>query len=225
MKFFRKFKSKSSSAEVFDEIYTKNLWGNGSGGGSSPEAAKEYVAFVENFLMRHPEIKSVLDIGCGDWQFWDDDAFRSVSYTGTDVSKVVIDRVNRAKGQKNRVFKVLDLSIDALPEADLILCKDVLQHLPLEMCLEFFRKVEKYKHVVLVNDLDLYQVGEESTWWESKSNPAPTPNPVNTEIGIGEWRTFDPRKEPFYMLNYKLEHAYFCEDQFWRWKKGVFLKS
>jgi hypothetical protein len=40
-----------------------------------------------------------------------------------------------------------------LPEADLVICKDVLQHLPDEKVFSFLSKLGKYKHALLTNDL------------------------------------------------------------------------
>ena len=55
-------------AGVFDEIYDKDLWEGGSGGGSTIANTVAYRAMLEGFL-RDKKISSVLDVGCGDWQF------------------------------------------------------------------------------------------------------------------------------------------------------------
>ena len=54
----------------FTNIYEKELWGRGkgSGAGSRPKFNAPYISFLENFL-RDNNIKSVIDFGCGDWQF------------------------------------------------------------------------------------------------------------------------------------------------------------
>lgn len=52
----------------FEEIYATNEWGHGSGEGSLPVHTRGYVAFLQAFLAEK-NITSVVDMGCGDWQF------------------------------------------------------------------------------------------------------------------------------------------------------------
>jgi len=54
--------------ERFERIYADNEWQYGSGEGSLPIHTKGYIAFIESFVANH-EVKSVVDLGCGDWQF------------------------------------------------------------------------------------------------------------------------------------------------------------
>ncbi|HAQ05822.1 TPA: SAM-dependent methyltransferase, partial [Candidatus Azambacteria bacterium] len=53
---------------VFTDIYTKRFWFGGSGSGSLVENTVSYRNFLETFISDN-EIKTVLDFGCGDWQF------------------------------------------------------------------------------------------------------------------------------------------------------------
>jgi hypothetical protein len=54
--------------ERFEEIYRKNEWGYGSGHGSLPKHNKGYIEFLEKFI-KDKNVRSVVDMGCGDWQF------------------------------------------------------------------------------------------------------------------------------------------------------------
>jgi len=54
--------------KVFSQIYRSNVWGRGSGVGSQPENNGEYMLFLSNFI-RNNGIRTVVDFGCGDWQF------------------------------------------------------------------------------------------------------------------------------------------------------------
>ena len=76
--------------EVFDKIYSQSYWGNGSGGGSSLEAAKPYKKFLENFINEF-NISSIVDLGCGDWQFSQFINFGEVKYLGIDAAKTIIN--------------------------------------------------------------------------------------------------------------------------------------
>ena len=55
--------------ESFTRCYDEKLWeGGGSGDGSTPEFTRFYREFLYKF-MKSNNIRSVTDIGCGDWQF------------------------------------------------------------------------------------------------------------------------------------------------------------
>ena len=77
----------------FTNIYEKELWGRGkgSGAGSRPKFNVPYITFLENFL-RDNNIKSVIDFGCGDWQFSQYIDWGNVNYLGLDVVDFVIER-------------------------------------------------------------------------------------------------------------------------------------
>jgi hypothetical protein len=76
------------------------------------------------------------------------------SYLGVDIASDVIAAV-RNKHEKDRIrFQVGDIS-DELPAADLLISKDVLQHLSNELVHKFIRnnlRKGKYKWVILTND-------------------------------------------------------------------------
>src|SRR5436305_1188374 len=56
------------AARVFTEIYDKNVWGFGSGHGSSLEVTSGYRQLITNFIT-HNAVRTVVDYGCGDWNF------------------------------------------------------------------------------------------------------------------------------------------------------------
>src|SRR5437870_4263480 len=65
---------KKSVEEVFTEIYNQAIWGANeqgegySGPGSTMASTVEYRGFLQNFL-KEKGIRSVVDLGCGDWEF------------------------------------------------------------------------------------------------------------------------------------------------------------
>ena len=56
-----------ATSEAFIEIYDKDLWGNGSGPGSTPENAEPYLKLLQTYL-DSSDIHSIFDLGCGDWR-------------------------------------------------------------------------------------------------------------------------------------------------------------
>ncbi len=123
-----------NAEKIFTEIYDTCYWGRNSEGkgysglGSTLENAAPYMQFVENF-MRANDIRSVVDVGCGDWTFSQHIQWGDVSYVGFDVVKPVIE-ANQMKFSTEKIkFIHADIVQTALPAADLLLCKDVLMHM------------------------------------------------------------------------------------------------
>src|SRR5271170_437160 len=79
---------------VFETIYDKRVWGGGSGIGSSPRMAGSYMNFLQAFLNNNA-IRSVVDIGCGDWQFSQFINWGERTYLGIDVVASVIETNRR----------------------------------------------------------------------------------------------------------------------------------
>jgi SAM-dependent methyltransferase len=144
---------------TFNRIYAEGTWGKDvagkgtSGTGSTLEITREYRAFVEDFMKKH-SVKSVVDAGCGNWSFSSAMDWGDASYLGVDIASDVIAAV-RNKYEKGRItFQVGDIT-DELPAAELLISKDVLQHLSNELVHKFIRnnlRKGKYKWVILTND-------------------------------------------------------------------------
>jgi SAM-dependent methyltransferase len=145
--------------QTFNRIYTEGVWGRDaagegtSGTGSTLEITRQYRAYLQDFLKTH-RVTSVVDAGCGDWTFSSTIDWADASYLGVDIASDVIEAVRR-KHEKGRItFQVGDITED-LPAADLLISKDVLQHLSNELVHKFIRNnltTGKYKWVLLTND-------------------------------------------------------------------------
>jgi SAM-dependent methyltransferase len=146
-------KNRSRSAqEVFDEIYKHNKWGgesgsNFSGTGSVGSAVPEYVALVNEFIKAN-SIKTVLDIGCGDFRVG-----RNIdceNYIGLDVAPTVIEANMQNFGSPSNEFICLDASgPSSLPAADLCLVRQVFQHLSNAQISTILSKVLSYRFVIV----------------------------------------------------------------------------
>jgi SAM-dependent methyltransferase len=148
--FIRRAVGRDDHARIFDDHYKSNLWiGGGSGSGSTPEITAEYRNFLVAFLRDH-KIKSVVDLGCGDWQFSQMIDWTGIDYTGIDVSGVVL--ANTKKHARPSVkFIQLDGSRNELPLADLLIAKDVLQHWSNADVSKFIPKMKKFKYALITN--------------------------------------------------------------------------
>jgi SAM-dependent methyltransferase len=143
---------------TFNRIYAEGTWGTvagrgTSGTGSTLAITQEYRAYVEDFIKTH-SVTSVVDAGCGDWSFSSAITWGDASYLGVDIASDVIATV-RSKHEKGKIrFQVGDIT-DELPAADLLISKDVLQHLSNTLVHKFIRnnlRKGKYKWVILTND-------------------------------------------------------------------------
>lgn len=176
---------------VFDDIYKNKIWGDGiieggsSGDGSIPEHNNEYLKFLRRFL-KNKNIKSIVDIGCGDWQLMSLINLKNIEYHGYEVSKLVINNNKKRYRNKNINFHLeeLDKNTDYKP-ADLLICKDVLQHLSFKKIDNILLQLKKYKYVIMINDIN---------------------DEKNIDIDDGGYRSLDIMKPPFNITNIKLKH-------------------
>ena len=141
--------------KIFTEIYDKNKWGGGSGTGSHMSRNnKKYIDILNEILHNKDyKIKSVCDIGCGDWQFSKYIDFKGFEYTGIDCVKSVIDENKKTYKKKNIEFIHKSVEDDFIPEGyDLIILKDVIQHWTDESILNYLPKIlDKNKYVFITN--------------------------------------------------------------------------
>jgi len=134
----------------FNEIYNNNEWGNGSGHGSLQNNTEGYVTMLQTFLVNN-EIKTIVDIGCGDWQFSCNVNWSGIQYKGYDIVKSLIEKNNNKYMSSNINFYHYSGKVNDLPSADLLIAKDVLQHWSHKSINEFLRNIYKYKYCLITN--------------------------------------------------------------------------
>lgn len=139
---------------AFRSVYEHQVWGNGSGPGSSPANTIEYRAFVERFLKANA-IRHVTDLGCGDWQFSYLIDWGYTEYLGIDVVPELVAK-NRAKFASSSIRFEEFTSIENIPGGDLLLSKEVLQHLPNQTVAEYLVVIQRrYRFALLTNSVGL----------------------------------------------------------------------
>jgi SAM-dependent methyltransferase len=148
-----------SSEEAFTQIYDNGVWGYNedgtpsSGWGSFYENTRPYFNFLLDFMNTH-QPTNVLDIGCGDWAFSRYIDWKNMNYTGIDVVKSVVELDQQRFGAHNITFIHGDFLTMELPEADLLICKDVLLHLTNADISIFLEKIkDKYRYCLITNDI------------------------------------------------------------------------
>ncbi|ONG53385.1 hypothetical protein BKE38_12290 [Pseudoroseomonas deserti] len=181
---------RSAYRQAFEDVYAGPGWGGTSGPGSSPVASVDYRLFLERFIARN-NIRSIVDVGCGDWQFSRYVNFGRAEYLGIDVVPHLVERNQATYGRETVRFALAPEDPARLPKADLLLMKDVLQHLPDEEIRYYrFRVVPRYRFALLTNSFTKVQMKPKH----------------NTDVAPGRFRTVDLRAEP-----YKFKGAYVSE--------------
>ena len=169
-----------SNKEIFTAYYLENLWGDPmsvSGPSSTVEHTRETRNII-SVLICSLKIKKILDAPCGDYNW-----FRfvhknsSVSYLGADIVEPLIEKNNIWYGDYNTKFIKLDILEDVLPKADLLICRECLQHLPMKDCFKFFENFKKSEIKYLL-----------ITSWDSEKNE---------DTVVGGFRRLDLLKKPF----------------------------
>jgi SAM-dependent methyltransferase len=113
--------------QVFQKIYERNDWGPGSGPGSLPGGIDPYCRFLEGVLRTRRPAR-VVDLGCGYFSPYAHLDWGDCEYIGIDIVEKCTCQ-NAQYSTPKRAFLHCDwCSMAELPEADLALCKDVLQH-------------------------------------------------------------------------------------------------
>ncbi len=151
--------------KIFTDIINSNQWGYKNqkypictGIGSSENNTIKYRKLLKNYIINN-HIKSVIDVGCGIWEFYHNE-FDDVTYIGIDCVKKVIDFNKERYASKKKIFIYADLLNikNNIPNVDLCIIKDVLQHLSNENIVTLLEKVKKKaKYILLIQDFNQIQ--------------------------------------------------------------------
>lgn len=140
----REFKTKNTE-EIFTYIYKENHWRNNesaSGDGSTLNET-QYIRKELPLLLQQYQIKSILDIPCGDFNWMQHINLTGINYTGADIVKDLIVANSQKHSKPGIQFTNLDLTTDNLPAVDLIICRDCLVHLSQEKVIAALRNIKR----------------------------------------------------------------------------------
>lgn len=130
--------------ERFSRIVSSNAWGSKEtpcGPGSTIEACAEIIERLPLWI-RALKIKSVVDLGCGDFHWLKEVDLSGLEYDGYDIVRSAVESARKYASKNIRFHHADILSID-IKRADLILCKDVLIHLPDQDVLTLLRHIRE----------------------------------------------------------------------------------
>jgi hypothetical protein len=144
---------------AFDKIYSSDTWGlktdeyaSAKPGMETENSRNKRFSTLITDLIKLNHVKSVVEFGCGWWKYMANVDLTGVQYDGFDIVDTVIQD-NRQKFPADNVrFHTVRDGI-RMPKADMLISKDVLQHLPtadVQYYLNLFRT--NFRFMLIGND-------------------------------------------------------------------------
>lgn len=121
-----------------------------SGVGSDEQFVGTYREHLVDFFagLGTPGLR-VVDLGCGDFRVSRPLATPGIDYVGVDVVPALVERNQRAYGKDGIEFLCRDITEDELPDGDVCLVRQVLQHLSNAEIARVLLKLRQYEHVFI----------------------------------------------------------------------------
>jgi hypothetical protein len=150
--------------EVFEGIYAEGKWGRApegtgqqfwSGNGSKPDYSLPYERFMAGFLDRHRDVTTIVDIGCGDFQVSGRmlaSVGRPVEYIGCDVVRPLIEHHTQVHGGPSRRFMVVNAVEEDPPAGDLVILRQILQHLSNAQISSVLERVRRLYRLAIITE-------------------------------------------------------------------------
>jgi len=141
----------ASPQDIFTAIYEKGRWGTGagsfcSGPGSMPGPLTDgYVQLMTEYLRSLEGDAVVVDLGCGDMQVSRRLLGSCPNFVGVDVVPDLVKWNRRAFTGESVRFLCLDIVDEELPDGDICLLRQVLQHLSNDQIQKILPKLRKYR--------------------------------------------------------------------------------
>ena len=178
--------SQNSIKDKFSYIYSSHYWpskesvsGPGSELDNTENIRKELAKLINQY-----KIKKFLDVPCGDFNWIQHLINKDIQYVGGDIVTELI-RLNKKKFTNSNVeFIEINLVDDALPQADLMLCRDCLIHLS-------NNNIRKFLNNFIYSEINYLLVTSYETNLDRKNIE------YNQEIKDGDFRPTFLMEEPF----------------------------
>jgi SAM-dependent methyltransferase len=158
--FFLKNEFKDLSVEQsFTKIYKENRWGSNSDfeyfsgrGSHDKHIILPYIDVIIDFI--NNKNMDILDLGCGDFNVGSKLAPFAKHYIGADiVQKLILHNSIKFSHLLNTTFIKLSITEDEWPDADIVILRQVLQHLSNKDILNILPKLYNYKYIIITEGL------------------------------------------------------------------------
>lgn len=146
------------NSTIFSNIYKKNSWGGKkgefySGAGSHNPYIDDYAKVVADFITLN-NVHDVVEIGCGDFNVSNiilnklSSSGHGYAYTGYDVVKPLITRNTSIYGSSAVKFVCKDSCVGTIKKGELLIIRQVLQHLNNKSIKQIVNKFKNYKYII-----------------------------------------------------------------------------
>lgn len=169
-----------TALDAFRHALTTNHWA-GPESPSGPGASLEQTSAVRKALpglLRRLGVQTFLDLPCGDGSWMSTVDLGATRYIGGDLLPELIAENSHRHASLSRQFRVLDLLTSALPDADLVLCRDCLVHLSFQDIGRAIRNLRASGNTWLLTTTFTAQV-------------------ANEDVQTGDWRPLNLQSPPF----------------------------
>ncbi|HXU29490.1 MAG TPA: class I SAM-dependent methyltransferase [Thermoanaerobaculia bacterium] len=173
--------SESEQAKsAFTRAYLLNLWEDPESRSGPGSTLARTAALREQIpkLFAELGVRSVLDVGCGDFNWFRTLDLGEIGYTGVDVVAELIEDNRKKYGGPRRQFLPLEIATEVPPRADLAFCRDCWVHLPNAQILAALANLRASGTRYLLA----------TTFSDRRENP---------DIALGDWRPIHLGLPPF----------------------------
>lgn len=162
--------------ERFAEIYKHNQWGGNESKSDPGSGLNQTVIIREGIesIFKIYNIKSILDIPCGDFNWMKEVNLSGIRYIGADIVEDIIQDCSKKYSHE---FQVMDITLSDLPKVDLIFSRDCFVHLPY---IDIHKSLENVRR-------------SGSKYFLSTSFT----HHINIEGKLGGWRPINLQSDPF----------------------------
>ena len=158
----------------FTHIYRSQIWNNKdpnvplSGPGSSIQNTTKIVSFLNDIIDKY-DIKSVIDLGCGDCTWIPTTNAFNTNYLGIDIVVDITD-INKKKYGSSKFIKG-DITEMEIPKGDLFIIRDVIFLLSDGNILKLFNNIkDKFKYILISSCNNYYNRKIFDDWFVSQVN-------------------------------------------------------
>ena len=173
---------------IFSRIHRENVWGDSESASGPGSTRARTAAFIDDLVaaLRELEVRILLDVACGDFNWTRPVADAVDRYIGVDVVPALIE-ANRARHfGPGREFLELDVTRHALPAADAVLCRDCLVHFSFADAAAALASIRRSgaRYLIATTFVDRQRNAEARTgWWRTlnlEAAPFHFPPPLRT---------------------------------------------
>lgn len=148
-----------------------------SGPGSSMKATEKTRESIKSIIQRY-KIESILDLGCGDWNWMPDVMFPNKGeyyikkYVGAESNQELVNTLQDLYESDTIHFEVADIFNVVIGSFDLVICRDVLFHADMNLALKLLHNVAQSDSKYFLSttfpsvpkNVGIHRNGKERSW-------------------------------------------------------------